>query len=79
MPELNDLRPPTRAIGDGAEEVTDTQTVAGFFHDLAAGAGERASIELEFAARQHPMLVLRVLTTAISGRAPLRTTMPPAA
>jgi len=59
-PELHDFWPPTRAVGEDAEEFAHAYIVASLFNHFAVGSGERG-------------------TTAISGRAPLRTTMPPAA
>src|SRR5664280_1700591 len=67
-PELHDLRPAARAIDDGAEKFVHLHAMTGLFHHFAAGATGRILAALEFAARQHPALVLAALD---DGNAPV--------
>jgi hypothetical protein len=60
-PKLHDLRPATRAIGDGTKEFSHADAMTGFLNYLATCACKGAFIELKLAAGQHPKLILRPL------------------
>src|SRR5258708_22642219 len=60
-PELDDLRPPARLIGQRAEEFMDGHPVSGFLQHLAASRGDRILAGRELSLRKPPRAQLTQL------------------
>src|SRR5258708_5859740 len=68
-PELDDLRPPARLIGQRAEEFMNCHPVSGFLQHLAASRGDRILAGRELSLRKPPRAQLTQLNDSELGSA----------